>query len=70
MLDFYTISGGGFGIQSDPILESELKKCKTQEEREQTVMRYQITLLLGCSVTFIVALIICGVFSLLRWACN
>ena len=39
MNDLYVFSGGVYGFQGvmDPILESELRKCKTQKEKDEVI---------------------------------
>lgn len=55
----------GFQGTMDPILEIELRKCKTQEEKENVIEDHQAITLLGSVVAIVVGALVCGVISLL-----
>ena len=63
MNDLY--AGGVYGFQGimDPILESELRKCKTQEERDEIISAYQTTLVLSLIVVIVIGVAMCGVIT-------
>lgn len=66
MNDLYLFSGGVYGFQNvmDPILESELKKCKTQQERDEVMIAYRTTLLFGLICAIVLGSVLCGVVAL------
>lgn len=70
MLDLYTFNGSGIGFNGDPMFESELNKCKTQRQRDRLVRHYQTCRIISFAVSFIVALVICGVITFIKWASN
>lgn len=70
MIDLYTFNGSGIGFNGDPMFESELNKCKTQKERDEVVKRYQIGFILSLVLSFVVALVVCGVITLVKWVSN
>jgi hypothetical protein len=49
MNDLYVFGGGvhGFQCAMDPVLESELRKCKTQKEKDEVIEAWQTTTVLG-----------------------
>ena len=66
MNDLYLFGNGVYGFQNvmDPILELELKKCKTQEERDDVIQAYQSTSVLSLVVAIVLGAVICGVIAL------
>jgi hypothetical protein len=66
MDDIYLFGGVVYGSQNvmDPVLEAELKKCKTQKERDEVVKVYQMTLLRGIIAVFVLGVVLCGVIEL------
>lgn len=66
MNDLYLFGNGVYGFQNlmDPVLEFELKKCKTQEERDDVIQAYQSTLILSLVVSIVLGVVICGVIAL------
>ena len=66
MNDLYLFGGGVYGFQNvmDPILESELKKCKTQQERDEVMIAYRTTLLFGLICAIVLGSVLCGVVAL------
>jgi len=66
MNDLYAF-GGAYSFQDtiDPILESELRKCKTQQERDAVTEAYQTIRLLGTIAAIVIGALVCGVISLL-----
>jgi hypothetical protein len=66
MNDLYVFSGGVYGFQGamDPILECELRKCKTQEEKDKVIESYQTTTVLGFLGSIILGALVCGLISL------
>ena len=67
MNDLYFFENGAYNFQNgmDPILEIELKKCKTQEERNEVVDAYRTTMILGFVIATVLGILFCGVVSLL-----
>ena len=65
MNDFYAF-GGACSFQGimNPILESELRKCKTQKERDEATEEYPTITPFGSIVAFILGALVCGVISL------
>jgi hypothetical protein len=66
MNDLYAF-GGAYSFQDtiDPILESELRKCKTQQERDAVTEAYQTIRLFGTIAAIVIGALVCGVISLL-----
>jgi len=66
MNDFYMFGNGVYGFQNviDPVLEFELKKCKTQEERDRVVNTYQTTMFFCFVGAIVIGAMLCGVISL------
>ena len=66
MNDLYLFGNGVYGFQNlmDPVLEFELKKCKTQEERDDVIQAYQSTSILSLGVAIVLGAVICGVIAL------
>lgn len=66
MDDFYLFGGVVYGSKNvmDPVLEAELKKCKTQKECDEVVKAYQMTLLRGLIAVFVLGVVLCGVIGL------
>ena len=66
MNDLYLFGNGVYGFQNlmDPVLEFELKKCKTQEERDDVIQAYQSTSILSLVVAIVLGAVICGVITL------
>ena len=66
MNDLYLFGNGVYGFQNlmDPVLEFELKKCKTQEERDDVIQAYQSTSILSLVVAIVLGAVICGVIAL------
>ena len=66
MNDLYAF-GGAYSFQDtiDPILESELRKCKTQQERDEVTEAYQTIRLFVSIASIVIGALVCGVISLL-----
>lgn len=66
MDDFYLFGGVVYGSQNvmDPVLEAELKKCKTQKERDEVMIAYRTTLLFGIICAIVFGSVLCGVVAL------
>jgi len=66
MNDLYVFGGGvhGFQCAMDPVLESELRKCKTQKEKDEVIEAWQTTTVLGFVGSIILGALVCGVISL------
>jgi len=70
MNNFYAFNGVYyFRSAMDPVLESELKKCKTQKERDDVVESYQTNKFIGLAEAAIIGALVCGLISLFTW-CN
>lgn len=67
MNDLYSFNGGVYAFYNimDPVLESELKKCKTQKERDEVLATYQTTIIWGSIVAIILGAVVCGGITLL-----
>lgn len=65
MNDLYLFGNEAYGIQSalNPMLEAELKKCKTVEEQESVIRRYQSIIIIAFTVTIAVSFLLCGLIS-------
>jgi hypothetical protein len=64
MNDLYLFSGAyGFQGVVNPMLEAELKKCKTPEEEESVIKTYQIITFIGSMVAIVLGLLLCGVIA-------
>ena len=65
MNDLYAF-GGAYSFQGvmDPILESELRKCKTQKEKDEVIEDYQTVNLIIIVVSIVLGGFVCGVISL------
>jgi len=66
MNDLYVFSGGVYGFQGvmDPILESELRKCKTQKEKDEVIEAWQTVTLIIIVGSIVLGAFACGVISL------
>ena len=66
MNDLYSFGSGVYGFQNvmDPVLESELRKCKTQKERDEVLEAYKNTMLLSFLASMVLGAILCGVIAL------
>jgi len=51
--------------ENNLILRNALKKCKTEEEKENVIRSYQGANLFAKLVSFILAVAVCGILSLL-----
>ena len=66
MNNLYVFSGGVYGFQGimDPILESELRKCKTQKEKDEVIETWQTVSLIIIVASIVLGAFVCGVISL------
>ena len=66
MNDIYAFGGGVYGFQRvmDPVLEAELRKCKTQKERDDVVAANQATIIICAIVCASLGALLCGVIAL------
>ena len=66
MNDLYVFSGGVYGFQGvmDPILESELRKCKTQKEKDEVIEAWHTVSLIIIVASIVLGAFVCGVISL------
>jgi hypothetical protein len=65
MNDLYLFSGAySFQGAVNPMLEAELKKCKTPEERESVIKAYQTVTFIGSVVAIGLGILLCGVIAL------
>lgn len=66
MNDLYVFSGGVYGFQGvmDPILESELRKCKTQKEKDEVIEAWQTVTLIIIVASIVLGALVCGAISL------
>jgi len=66
MNDLYVFSEGVYGFQGvmDPILESELRKCKTQKEKDEVMEAWQTVSLIIIVVSIVLGALVCGAISL------
>ena len=65
MNDLYVFGGGVYGFQGvmDPILEIELRKCKTQDEKNEVIETYQAVNLITIVVAIVIGALVCGAIS-------
>ena len=66
MNNLYVFSGGVYGFQGimDPILESELRKCKTQKEKDEVIEVWQTVTLIIIVGSIVLGALVCGAISL------
>ena len=66
MNDLYVFGGGVYGFQGvmDPILEIELRKCKTQDEKNEVIETYQAVNLITIVGAIVIGALSCGAISL------
>jgi len=66
MNDLYVFGGGVYGFQGvmDPILEIELRKCKTQNEKNKVIEAYQAVNLIIIVGAIVIGVLACGAISL------
>lgn len=66
MNDLYVFGGGVYGFQGvmDPILEIELRKCKTQNEKNKVIEAYQAVNLIIIVGAIVIGALACGAISL------
>ena len=66
MNDLYVFGGGVYGFQGvmDPILEIELRKCKTQDEKNKVIEVYQAVNLIIIVGAIVIGALACGAISL------
>lgn len=66
MNNLYVFSGGVYGFQGimDPILESELRKCKTQKEKDEVIEVWQTATLIIIVGSIVLGALVCGAISL------
>jgi len=66
MNDLYVFGGGVYGFQGvmDPILEIELRKCKTQDEKNKVIEAYQAVNLIIIVGAIVIGALACGAISL------
>ena len=67
MNDLYVFGGGGvYGFQGvmDPVLEIELRKCKTQTEKDEVIEAYQTVNLIIIVGAIVLGALACGAISL------
>ena len=66
MNDLYVFGGGVYGFQGvmDPILEIELRKCKTQDEKNKVIEVYQAVNLIIIVGAIVIGALSCGAISL------
>jgi hypothetical protein len=64
MNDLY-VPGGVYGFQGvmDPVLENELRKCKTQDEKNEVIETYQAVNLITIVVAIVIGALVCGAIS-------
>ena len=64
MNDLY-VPGGVYGFQGvmDPILEIELRKCKTQDEKNEVIETYQAVNLITIVGAIVIGALVCGAIS-------
>jgi hypothetical protein len=65
MNDLYVFGGGVYGFQGvmDPILEIELRKCKTQDEKNEVIETYQAVNLITIVGAIVIGALVCGAIS-------
>ena len=65
MNDLYTF-GGVYGYQGvmDSVLESELRKCKTQKEKDEVIDAYQTVSIIIIVGAIVLGGLVCGAISL------
>ena len=65
MNDLYVFGGGVYGFQGvmDPILEIELRKCKTQDEKNEIIETYQAVNLITIVGAIVIGALVCGAIS-------
>jgi hypothetical protein len=66
MNDLYVFGGGVYGFQGvmDPVLEIELRKCKTQTEKDEVIEVYQTVNLIIIVGAIVLGALACGAISL------
>ena len=66
MNDLYVFGGGVYGFQGvmDPVLEIELRKCKTQTEKDEVIESYQTINLIIIVGAIVIGALACGAISL------
>ena len=66
MNDLYVFGGGVYGFQGvmNPVLESELRKCKTQKEKDEVIEAWQTVSSIIIVVSIVLGALVCGVISL------
>ena len=65
MNDLYVFGGGVYGFKGvmDPILEIELRKCKTQDEKNEVIETYQAVNLITIVGAIVIGALVCGAIS-------
>ena len=66
MNDLYVFGGGVYGFQGvmDSVLEIELRKCKTQTEKDEVIETYQTVNLIIIVGAIVLGALACGAISL------
>lgn len=66
MNDLYVFGGGVYGFQGvmDPVLEIELRKCKTQNEKDEVIEAYRTVNLIIIVGSIVLGALVCGAISL------
>lgn len=52
-------------LEEDLVLRDMLRDCKTEEERREAITRYQGMTLFALLISFLIAVVICGIITLL-----
>ena len=66
MNNLYVFGGGVYGFQGvmDPVLEIELRKCKTQNEKDEVIEAYRTVNLIIIVGSIVLGVLVCGAISL------
>ena len=66
MNDLYVFGGGVYGFQGvmDPVLKIELRKCKTQNEKDEVIEAYRTVNLIIIVGSIVLGVLVCGAISL------